>query len=177
LGTVSGSGDGLRTQSQTNQILIQLRQPGTHLFGLGLFVVALYVTGSGVIGEGIFWWIAIGVGLVSGLLGISVLGQNDRVIVEADRVVWESRFFRAVSQRKECSVAPSDSPAVTMDTHTTGGAFGQPLEDHHTVRVGGEVLYTDSNQSRADALTRSIAGALDGLWGGRKETGASGGTA
>jgi len=159
-------GEGLRPQRRDDQVLIRLRQPGARTFGLGLCVVALYMTGSGLMGHGLFWWVAIGVGLVSASIGLAVLGVKDQVIVDIDRVVWESRFFRSVTQREECAVAPSDSPLVTTATHTTGGAFGQPLTTHHTVHVAGKQIHTGTSENRAEALERAISEALGSLWDG-----------
>jgi len=162
--TIAG-GDGVKARGKGDQVVIRLPQPGARVFGVGLCAVAVYLTGSGLLGQGLFWWVVLGVGLVFGGIGFAVLGSNDQVIVEVDRVRRESRFIRSVTSSEECAVDSSASPQVTMVTRTSGGAFGQPLNTHHGVCVGASEVYATSSEGRAEALTTAISDALTQLQG------------
>lgn len=160
----SGVGGRMSPRRLGDEIVIRVPQVGAQTFGFGIGAFGLYLIASGVVGQGLFWWVVVAAGLGCVLLGIPIVGQNDRVVVSSELVAWESRLFRSVTRREECAVSASDQTPVTTDTRSTGGAFGQPLTIHHTVCVGGHQLFEGTSESRAGELKSAISSALEDLW-------------
>lgn len=129
--------------------LLREREPGQVLGGVYVATVALTLVAFGLVGSGWLW----GLIAVLGLLLLSVAGS-----VLLRRVTWElstdaiSRSERLFGSPRIQAWPVPESPEFVIDEITTGGAFGQPLERRHRVRLGESVLLETGDAERAASL-------------------------
>lgn len=139
--------------------------------GVLLLVFALHFLVHAWLGGGLLWWLVGALGVAAGGLGVALLGSGERLVIEPGRVAVERTLFGRGADVAESRWDPAVRPDVEVSSHTTGGAFGQPLTEVHRLEVAGETVVSGTRE-RVQALADAVVKALSGMDG---RAGASGG--
>lgn len=141
---------------------IVARVPGVILPAAGVLLVgfALHFFVHAWLGGGLLWWLVGALGVAAGGLGVALLGSGERLVVEPGRVAVERTLFGRGADVAESRWDPEVHPDVEVSSHTTGGAFGQPLTEVHRLEVAGETVVSGTRervQALADAVVRALS--------------------
>lgn len=142
--TVVQSPDGTRLRE---------REPGQWLGGLFVAALALTMVAFGLVGSGWLWGLMATLGLLLLVVAGSVLSRRVTWEFTADAITRSERLFG--SPRVQAWPVP-ETPEFAIDEVSTGGAFGQPLETRHCVRLDDSVLLETGDAEQAAALLTAL---------------------
>ncbi|MDX1594566.1 MAG: hypothetical protein R3298_09960 [Gammaproteobacteria bacterium] len=146
-------GPPFRNEPAVEGTLLVERRPILTVIGLWVAAFGLTFLVFGLLGEGWLW------GLVA-TLGVAIVAAGALPILS--RSTWQLAPGEIV--RREWLLGPvrterwkvPGAASFTLDEHTTGGAFGQPLALHYRVRLGDVTLFEGTDGERAKALLAAL---------------------
>jgi hypothetical protein len=175
-GFAAGSREGpdlLRVEYSDARAVLRVRDTATRVVGIFVILIALHSLHFAWALGGVTGWVIGAGGAVLGFLGFAATTGSRRVVVEEGRVAFESGGGGMAEPLAEHTWKPGSRPEVVADSHTTGGAFGQPLRVHERGKVGDTVLYEGPRKDLAEALAEAVAEALEHVAGASATNGSS----
>jgi hypothetical protein len=150
-----------QVEARGDRHVIQETNIALRTFGVLLLVTGLAYVLYGIAGAGWFSWAVLALATLLVLAGVSTACDGKRFVVEPGRLAAESRMRASWNPDWSCAREGDDAPALELKSTSTGGAFGQPLVEHHAIVAAGKEIYHSPRKDRAEKLLALLRQALD----------------